>query len=256
MRPRCPQSHCSTSRHYRSVAEPYFYKRVKFISDDAKRMRLLVLTLLERNNLALHIKDITIRPGKKHGIDKMISEFGDNDKADCQSPAKPRLDPQEEKEKKQVISTFNWAWATKVAVLMHDSREDSQPLQNLESISLRGKRVDGHKVHWVPLPLAATSVFVSKYFVDHDEFPRADTRGLPAEEIHPKESECLLHNMIYFESLEFLKLRKVGHVTDWYEVPWPLMIELWIKMLPSPQELEMQIYWDDLQEDFAIYDAP
>lgn len=52
-----------------------------------------------------------------------------------------------------------------------DPKNGARPLQKLERVVLRGLKSDGHMVHWVPLPANITSLSLSRYYIDHFEYP-------------------------------------------------------------------------------------
>jgi hypothetical protein len=74
---KAPDALSKVSRHYRAIAEPYLYETLKFNGHNRKSLVKLFLTLVRRNELALHIKTFNWSPS--------LPEHVENELVDMQS---------------------------------------------------------------------------------------------------------------------------------------------------------------------------
>jgi hypothetical protein len=65
-----------------------------------------------------------------------------------------------------------------------------------------------------------------------------------------------IFNKIYFQNLESLRLRKVGHPQAWYTTDFDAFARLLTTLLPNLRALELQVYWDDPDEHVQYSSEP
>jgi len=51
------------SKYYRAIAEPYLYSNIECSGEDRYTLLQLLLTLLDRNDLALHVRSLELKEG-------------------------------------------------------------------------------------------------------------------------------------------------------------------------------------------------